>query len=77
MPWQSIVLCGVGVLAIGCVNLLVSFSLALYTALKSRQIRFAHTRPLFGRVMRRLLRHPGDFVLPPRAERSATRDTTT
>jgi site-specific recombinase len=77
LPWQSIVLCGAGVLAIGCVNLLVSFSLALYTALKSRQIRFAHTRPLFGCVVRRLLRHPGDFVLPPRAERSAPRDTTT
>ena len=72
---EAIALCAAGVLAIGGVNLLVSFSLALFTAMKARRIRFSDSRPLFGRIVRRLLRHPGDFVLPPAAGREDTGNT--
>lgn len=75
LPWQTIALCAAGVLAIGGMNLLVSFSLALFTAMKARRIRFSDSRPLFGRIVRRLLRHPGDFVLPPAAGREDTGNT--
>jgi site-specific recombinase len=57
-----------GVLLIGLVNLLVSFSLALKVALRSRGITREQTEGLWGRVMARFFERPRDFVLPPRAE---------
>jgi len=68
VPWQTIVVCGVGVLLIGLTNLTVSFSLALFTALKARQVRFRHSRKLFGMVGRRFLRRPWDFFVTPRTD---------
>jgi site-specific recombinase len=55
-----------GVLLIGLVNLLVSFSLALYVAMRSRGITFAQGRVLSILVLRRLLTRPQDFFFPPR-----------
>ena len=57
-----------GVLLIGLVNLVVSFSLALKVALRSRGITREQTEGLWPRVMRRFFERPRDFVLPPRAE---------
>ncbi|GAA5184094.1 site-specific recombinase [Niveibacterium umoris] len=67
VPVQLVVSCSLGVAAIGLTNLLVSFSLALYTAMKSRQVRFAYGRHLFGRVLRRIARRPQDLFIPPRS----------
>ena len=57
-----------GVLLIGLVNLLVSFSLALRVALRSRGIGPEQTVGLWGRVLRRFVVSPRDFFWP----RSAT-----
>ncbi|MGV2482194.1 UNVERIFIED_CONTAM: site-specific recombinase, partial [Salmonella enterica subsp. enterica serovar Weltevreden] len=55
-----------GVLAIGIVNLTVSFGLALYVALRAQRVAFADTRRLLGKLLRRFLRGPQDFFWPPR-----------
>jgi len=54
-----------GVLLIGMTNLLVSFSLALFVALKSRQIAFKQWIPLGELILGHLSTRPTDFVLPP------------
>jgi site-specific recombinase len=46
VSWQVISITLSGILAIGCINLVVSFSLALYVAIRSRNINFKHTREL-------------------------------
>jgi len=58
-----------GVLLIGLTNLVVSFSLALKVALRSRGITPEQTVGLWGRVLQRFLVRPRDFFWPPaRAE---------
>jgi len=57
-----------GVLLIGLVNLVVSFSLALKVALRSRGITREQTQGLWGRVIRRFLHRPRDFLWPPAEE---------
>jgi site-specific recombinase len=54
-----------GVLLIGLTNLLVSFSLALRVALRSRGITPEQTEGLWPRVLRRFLARPRDFFWPP------------
>jgi site-specific recombinase len=54
-----------GVLLIGFVNLLVSFSLAMRVALRSRGIRPEQTRGLSARLLRRFLQRPRDFFWVP------------
>jgi site-specific recombinase len=53
-----------GVLLIGLVNLLVSFTLALRVALRSRGIGPEQTEGLAGRVLRRFVAAPRDFFWP-------------
>lgn len=55
-----------GVLLIGMVNLLVSFTLALFVAMRSRGITFAQGGMLFALVSRRFFSYPLDFFLPTR-----------
>jgi site-specific recombinase len=54
-----------GVLLIGLVNLLVSFTLALYVAMRSRGITFAQGSVLSTLVLRHFFKHPLDFFFPP------------
>jgi site-specific recombinase len=54
-----------GVLLIGLTNLVVSFSLALKVALRSRGITPEQTVGLWGRVLQRFLARPRDFFWPP------------
>ncbi|WP_341678773.1 site-specific recombinase [Niveibacterium sp. SC-1] len=75
VPWQTVVACGAGVLLIGLTNLAVSFSLALFTALKARQVRFRHSRKLFGMVARRFLRRPWEFFVSSRAPDAASQES--
>ena len=51
-------------------NSLVSFSLSLWVACRSRQIRFDQASTLAGRVWQLLRSRPREFFLPPKAERT-------
>ena len=66
LDWPAIAISAVGVMLIGLVNLVVSFSLALRVALRSRGIMPEETRGLTSRVLARLRSSPRDFLLPPR-----------
>jgi site-specific recombinase len=54
------------VLAIGTINLWVSFSLALFVALRSRQVKFRHGWPLLKSLCQRFRKRPLDFFIAPR-----------
>jgi site-specific recombinase len=60
-----------GVLLVGLTNLVVSFSLALKVALRSRGITPDQTEGLWGRVLQRFLARPRDFFWPPAEELGA------
>jgi len=64
--WVEAAVCTAGVMLIGLTNLAVSFSLAMYVALKSRRVRYADTRGLVRILLRRFVRRPRDFFWPPR-----------
>ena len=53
-----------GVLLVGLINLLVSFSLALWIAMRSRGVAFRSIRPLMPHLFRHFRNHPLDFFLP-------------
>jgi site-specific recombinase len=72
VPAKTLALCGVGVLAVGAVNLWVSFSLALFVALRSRQVRFRQGGELVKALFSRLLAKPGEFFWPPKDLPQAT-----
>lgn len=55
-----------GVILIGFLNFLVSFSLAFFTALASRKVRFRHYRRFARYLTRLIIRYPLDFVRPPK-----------
>ncbi|MEK9826370.1 MAG: hypothetical protein VW395_08885, partial [Methylotenera sp.] len=58
--------CALGLGLIAITNLTVSFSLALYVAMKSRKVRFHHWRLFIKSLGSRINQHPGEFILPPR-----------
>ncbi|HWZ49402.1 MAG TPA: site-specific recombinase [Herbaspirillum sp.] len=64
--WHAIVVSTIGVLAIGTVNLWVSFSLALIVALRSRQVKFQHGTQLAKLLLLRFLKRPIDFMIAPK-----------
>ncbi len=55
-----------GFLTIGAVNLVVSFSLALWVALRARNIRFEHGILLLRAIGRRFIAAPIDFFIGPK-----------
>lgn len=63
VSWQLVLKSVSGFLAIGAVNLLVSFALALWVALRSRQVRFKHGFALLKALGRRFMAAPVDFFL--------------
>lgn len=65
LPWQVLGLALVGVALIGAVNLVVSFTLTLYVAMRARRISFAQGRSLGRLLLKRLLTRPQDFLVPP------------
>ncbi len=65
LPWPEFALLAFGVLAIGMVNLGVSFTLALITALRANNIRLTDQRRLWELLKRRLRRNPSAFFWPP------------
>lgn len=66
-PWAL-----AGVIGIALVNLIVSFSLALYVALKSRGLGLGAIMQLARLLGKRFTQRPLDFIAPPRKERSET-----
>ncbi len=66
ITWQTTVISFVGVLSIGAVNLLVSFSLALFVALRSRQVRVTQWPKLIKALLTRFAAAPLDFFIAPK-----------
>jgi len=66
VSWQVIAISTVGVIAIGLINLWVSFTLALLVALRSRQVRFRQRGPLLKSLGQRLLQRPLEFFIAPK-----------
>jgi len=61
----TIILSFVGVLLIGLTNLLVSFSLALFVALKARRVSFGQWLSLGKVILGHFFTRPTDFFMPP------------
>ncbi len=59
-----------GILFIGFINFLVSFSLAFYVAVKSRGIMLKDYPEFLGVLRRYFFKHPKDFVWPPKEIRT-------
>lgn len=64
MDWPLILLSILGVMLIGIVNLVVSFSLALFVALRSKEVRFFEWGRLTKLVIGHFISHPSDFFWP-------------
>ncbi|WP_201594037.1 site-specific recombinase [Psychrobacter vallis] len=64
MSWNIILLSLLGVALIGMVNLVVSFSLALFVALRSKEVRFFEWGRLTKLVFSHIISHPSDFFWP-------------
>jgi site-specific recombinase len=67
IEWHLLAWSALGVAVIGLINLSVSFSLALWMALKARAVVFTQTPQLLRALGRRLRAEPGSFFRPPRA----------
>lgn len=65
--YQHLGWAAVGVACIGLVNLVVSFALALYVAMKSRRQGAAQIVRLAGLLAKRFVRQPLSFIVPPRS----------
>ena len=68
VSWHTIVLSLLGIALVGLVNLGVSFALALYVAMKARQVRFNRIGELLALTLKQLVTRPRDFFLPPKAQ---------
>jgi site-specific recombinase len=70
LTWQMVTYSALGLVLIAAANLTVSFSLALYVAMKSRKVRFHQWRLFMKSLGSRLNQHPGEFILPPKKLKS-------
>jgi site-specific recombinase len=66
ISWETAGITLLGIALIGMVNLLVSFGLALWVALRARKIRFYHGLRLLRALGRRLRAAPLDFFIGPK-----------
>ncbi|MGL5632056.1 MAG: site-specific recombinase [Azovibrio sp.] len=67
-PIAAFVWACIGVAGIGLVNLAVSFSLALYVALRARNVTFSQRKQLVQGLIRHFRSRPRDFFLPPKKQ---------
>jgi len=56
-----------GIAVVGTVNLVTSFGLAIYVAMKSRKVRYRHWKAFWRSLLTALNRQPGRFFLPPKS----------
>ncbi|MEO6422542.1 MAG: site-specific recombinase [Candidatus Nitrotoga sp.] len=68
VSWQLATISLLGIVLIGIVNLAVSFGLALYVAMKARQIRFNRIGELIFMLGARFVSNPREFFFPPKSE---------
>lgn len=59
-----------GILVVATINLLTSFGLAIFVAMKSRQVRYRHWKAFGLELISSLYRQPGKFLLPPNKTKS-------
>lgn len=64
LTWAVILYGFLGVLLIGFVNLIVSFSLSLMIALRSREVHFRQWSELVSLIIKHLITNPLNFILP-------------
>lgn len=55
-----------GIALVGTINLITSFGLAIYVAMKSRKVRYRHWKAFWLELLTSLYRQPGKFLLPPK-----------
>jgi site-specific recombinase len=67
LSWQTVAITTAGILLIGAVNLIVSFGLALWVALRARKIKFRHGIRLARAMGRRFVAAPVDFFIGPKS----------
>jgi site-specific recombinase len=67
VSWQTVGITVAGIVLIGAVNLVVSFGLALWVALRARKIRFRQGIRLVHAMGRRFAAAPVDFFIGPKA----------
>jgi len=66
ITYTMLTLALLGIVLVATANLLTSFFLALYVAMKSRKVRFEHWRIFTRTLLSRLNRHPNEFFFPPK-----------
>ncbi len=64
ISWHIVLVSMLGVALIGIVNLMVSFSLALFVALRSKEVRFFEWSRLTKLIFGHIISHPSDFFWP-------------
>ncbi len=64
VPWHEILWVFIGVLGVGFVNFMVSFSLAFYVALKSRNVRSTDVLEFLKAIAIHFDTNPKDFLIP-------------
>jgi site-specific recombinase len=55
---------GLGIIGIGLLNILVSFALALWVAIRARNVHGPELRLFYLALVNRLIKSPLSFVLP-------------
>ncbi|HEY0065646.1 MAG TPA: site-specific recombinase [Telluria sp.] len=75
MSWEVAATSIGGFLSIGVVNLVVSFSLALWVALRARKVRFKHGMSLIQTMGRRCISAPVDFIIGPKQPLASVADS--
>ncbi|GLH66596.1 hypothetical protein [Geothrix edaphica] len=73
LAWKEVLWGLFGIGLIGVLNFAVSFALALWTALRARDLSGRASRRLWLEILKAFNRNPGRFLLPPR--RGATLDS--
>lgn len=66
LPWREALWGLLGIALIGVLNFVVSFALALWTALRARDLSGRASRRLWWTILKAFNRQPGRFILPPR-----------
>ncbi len=66
ISWQTVGITVLGILLIGFMNFIVSFSLAIFVATQSRRVSFSKSRILLVELIRHFFRAPSEFLFPPR-----------
>jgi site-specific recombinase len=66
LPWGDVLWGLLGIALIGAMNFAVSFALALWTALRARDLKGLNSRRLWWGILRTFNRQPGRFLLAPK-----------